>query len=317
MQIYRISTGVLCSSPVWKGAPVHQHLLVLPHDRTKPLLCNHRFSLAPTSTYLFKNNSVRETRFSDLLNEHMHRSIKHFHTTITIMAQFLSHFWSLRWTSLGDVERIYLRLVVAERGKCGGWPLTCPQWWSPEEERWRRQWNQSPHIYIPEKPFDWLVRSSPGVSWWCLWAYWPVSARYPVTKRQSVWSNSYSAKETRQNQKWFMEKYSLIWRINDQINNRVSLMCSSDGTWTRFFSTFRNISTFLSIREGFWRSNLRLTGERREALKWSFKHPWSQLQKNNLNHQDNVRANIRREHGFRNVWKRKTPTHQPCSLLNL
>lgn len=31
-------------SPVWERAPVHQHLLVLPHDRTKPLLCNHTSS---------------------------------------------------------------------------------------------------------------------------------------------------------------------------------------------------------------------------------------------------------------------------------
>lgn len=41
----------------------------------------------------------------------------------------------------------------------------------------------------------------------------------------------------------------------------MSFMYSSDGTWTKFFSTFRNISTFLSIREGFCRSNLRLRVE--------------------------------------------------------
>lgn len=29
----------LCS-PVWRQTPVHQHLLVFPHDRTQPLLCN-------------------------------------------------------------------------------------------------------------------------------------------------------------------------------------------------------------------------------------------------------------------------------------
>lgn len=38
-----------------------------------------------------------------------------------------------------------------------------------------------------------------------------------------------------------------------------SLCVESAGhTWTKFFSTFKNISTFLSIREGFCRSNLRL-----------------------------------------------------------
>lgn len=56
------------SSPVWKEAPVHQHLLVLPHDRTKPLLCNHKFSLSHAIISL--NNQFKETdMFFDLVHE--------------------------------------------------------------------------------------------------------------------------------------------------------------------------------------------------------------------------------------------------------
>lgn len=43
-------------------------------------------------------------------------------------------------------------------------------------------------------------------------------------------------------------------------------------TWTKFFSTFKNISTFLSIREGFCRSNRRLgRGDRKQPFGFQFR----------------------------------------------
>lgn len=56
-------------------------------------------------------------------------------------------------------------------------------------------------------------------------------------------------------------------------------------TWTKFFSTFKNISTFLSILEGFCRSNLRLF-DIKHTVRRSCNHPASCLSPKIPNHDD-------------------------------
>lgn len=193
--------------------------------------------------------------------------------------------------------KIYLRLVVAERGKCGGWPLTCHPWWSPKEERWRRQWTQSSRIYIPRKPLERLVLAH-LVSLndvFELTGLFLLNIRWQKDSRSG---QTVILEKKPNNQECFIENHSLKnnGTLNDQMNNQVSLiprpMVPGPGSSPHSGTSPRSCPSGKGSAGQICAWGLK----EEELLKWSFTHPWSQSQKNNgFHNQDKMSANISRE----------------------
>lgn len=101
----------------------------------------------------------------------------------------------------------------------------------------------------------------PDVFWWCPSVCWLVFA--PGQTKDTQLGGSGSCSES---------TYDIHLVISFTLGGDILLSSTKNQeameegiTWTRVFSTFRNISTFLSIRDGFWRSNLRLWAHMRWA----------------------------------------------------